>query len=328
MEKINQLKNIIDRNTFLKDSLEEKKEKIQEDISAINNEASSLTELKDFLMTVSANYRDQLCNLFTSLVTEALTSIFEKDIRFNIRLYSYRNEPAIDISVIEDNLEVDPQKSCGGGLNDVISFVIKIIFIYLKRSSKIIILDEPLTNSRYMKPTWQRWYVLDILEMNGVNYDQVAMVDVDTMVRWDAPNFFELTDRKFSAVVDQDNIGWVKQSIEAYQHMFKDVKLDWTDYFNCGFVVVNEKHKELCYKILKFWDDNDGELQTIQLTIQKGTDQTPVNYMAFKYFGSKINYFPKTFNSKLTQKRVAQFHKQTDKVQLTMVKQAMEKVLG
>ena len=54
MEKINQLKNIIDRNTFLKDSLEEKKEKIQEDISAINNEASSLTELKDFLMTVSA----------------------------------------------------------------------------------------------------------------------------------------------------------------------------------------------------------------------------------------------------------------------------------
>ena len=144
MEKINQLKNIIDRNTFLKDSLEEKKEKIQEDISAINNEASSLTELKDFLMTVSANYRDQLCNLFTSLVTEALTSIFEKDIRFNIRLYSYRNEPAIDISVIEDNLEVDPQKSCGGGLNDVISFVIKIIFIYLKRSSKIIILYEPL----------------------------------------------------------------------------------------------------------------------------------------------------------------------------------------
>ena len=144
MEKINQLKNIIDRNTFLKDSLEEKKEKIQEDISAINNEASSLTELKDFLMTVSANYRDQLCNLFTSLVTEALTSIFEKDIRFNIRLYSYRNEPAIDISVIEDNLEVDPQKSCGGGLNDVISFVIKIIFIYLKRSSKIIILDAPV----------------------------------------------------------------------------------------------------------------------------------------------------------------------------------------
>ena len=144
MEKIKELKTLIDKNTFIKDSLEEKKNKIQNDIDEINKETGSLLELKDFLMTVSANYRDQLCNLFTSLVTEALTSIFEKDIKFNIKLYSYRYEPAIDVSVIENDLEVDPQKSCGGGLNDIISFVVKIIFIYLKKSSKIIILDEPL----------------------------------------------------------------------------------------------------------------------------------------------------------------------------------------
>ena len=144
MEKIKQLKSIVEKNTFLKDSLENKKEKIQQDIRNINDENKILLELKEFLLTVSANYRDQLCNLFTSLVTEALSSIFERDIKFQINLYSYRKEPAIDISVIENNLEVDPQKSCGGGLNDIISFVIKIIFIHLKKSSKIIILDEPL----------------------------------------------------------------------------------------------------------------------------------------------------------------------------------------
>ena len=144
MEKINELKSIVEKNTFLKDSLESKREKIQQDIKKINDNNKILLELKEFLLTVSANYRDQLCNLFASLVTEALSSIFEKDIRFKINLYSYRNEPAIDISVIEDELEIDPQKSCGGGLNDIISFVIKIIFIHLKKSSKIIILDEPL----------------------------------------------------------------------------------------------------------------------------------------------------------------------------------------
>ena len=144
MEKINQLKSIVEKNTFLKDSLENKREKIQQDIKKINDDTKILLELKEFLLTVSANYRDQLCNLFASLVTEALSSIFERDIRFKIKLYSYRNEPAIDISVIENDLEIDPQKSCGGGLNDIISFVIKIIFIHLKKSSKIIILDEPL----------------------------------------------------------------------------------------------------------------------------------------------------------------------------------------
>ena len=60
------------------------------------------------------------------------------------------------------------------------------------------------------------------------------------------------------------------------------------------------------------------------LSILRAMTYTPdnANYKNYK------KYFPKTFNSKLTQKRVAQFHKQTDKVQLTMVKQAMNKVLG
>ena len=56
----------------------------------------------------------------------------------------HRNEPAIDILVIENELEVDPQKSCGGGVNDIISLVLKIIFIYLKNSNRILILDESL----------------------------------------------------------------------------------------------------------------------------------------------------------------------------------------
>ena len=163
-----------------------------------------------------------------------------------------------------------------------------------KNNVELFLLNEELSDATYMKPTWQRWYVFDILDLNGVNYDQVAMVDVDTMIRWDAPNFFELTDRKFSAVVDQDNIGWVKQSIDGYQHMFPNVKLDWTDYFNCGFVVLNEKHKELCKTIINFWDSNEVELTTLQNTLSKGTDQTPVNYMVKR--DVEVNYLSKKFN--------------------------------
>ena len=75
---------------------------------------------------------------------------------------------------------------------------------------------------------------------------------------------------------------------------FPDVKLDWTDYFNCGFVVLNEKHKDLCTDILMFWEDNDGELTMIQNTISKGTDQTPVNYIVKR--DVEINYLSKKFN--------------------------------
>ena len=163
-----------------------------------------------------------------------------------------------------------------------------------KNNVELFILNEELTDSKYMKPTWQRWYVLDILELNNINYDQVAMVDVDTMVKWDTPNFFEMTDNKFSAVVDNDNIGWIKQSIDGYRHFFKS-NLDWTGYFNCGFVVLNRKHKELCNSIIDFWDNNAGELVLLQSTLSKGTDQTPVNYIV-KESEFDVNYLPKTFN--------------------------------
>ena len=70
--------------------------------------------------------------------------------------------------------------------------------------------------------------------------------------------------------------------------------MDWIDYFNCGFVVLNEKHKELCKNIVNFWKDNLDELTTIQNTLSKGTDQTPVNYMVKR--DVEVNYLSKKFN--------------------------------
>ena len=44
---------------------------------------------------------------------------------------------------------------------------------------------------------WQRYYLFDILEANEVEYDQVLMVDADTIVHPECPNFFEMTEKGF-----------------------------------------------------------------------------------------------------------------------------------
>ena len=144
MEKIKDLSSLIEKNKILEEEYLKKVEKERKERENLEDENLTLTELKEFLFQISANYREDICSLFTNLVTEALTSIFEKEIKFEIKLYSYRNEPAVDITVTEEDLEVDPQKSCGGGVNDIISLVLKIIFIYLKNSNRILILDESL----------------------------------------------------------------------------------------------------------------------------------------------------------------------------------------
>lgn len=164
-----------------------------------------------------------------------------------------------------------------------------------KHDVEIFVLDTPLYSKDLMKPTWQRWHVLEILEANNVNYDQVALVDADTLIHPDAPNFFDLTNHEFAAVQDDLMVEWVHNSIEGYKDFFPDVNIDWTTYFNCGFVVINENHKALCKRITDFYYANLEELRNRQHnTLKKGSDQTPVNYMANEF--GKVNFLNKKWN--------------------------------
>ncbi len=161
-----------------------------------------------------------------------------------------------------------------------------------KNNIDLIVLDEPITDTSYTKPTWQRWYVWDILENNNLDYDKIALVDVDTMVRWDSPNIFNEINNEIGVCVDNDNVGWVNDSIKGYKHMF-DTELDWTEYFNCGMVVLPKSSKNFCKEITQFWEKHHSELHHLQETLRKGTDQTPVNYIAKKY---KIKFLNKKWN--------------------------------
>ena len=53
-------------------------------------------------------------------------------------------------------------------------------------------MDEPIRDPDEMKMTWQRWRVHELLKSSGISYEKVLMVDVDTMVHWNAPNIFKL----------------------------------------------------------------------------------------------------------------------------------------
>ena len=60
---------------------------------------------------------------------------------------------------------------------------------------ELFVLTEEIVDHDVMGICWQRWYIFDLLESNGIEYDQVLSVDADTIVHPDCPNFFEMTDR-------------------------------------------------------------------------------------------------------------------------------------
>ena len=167
-----------------------------------------------------------------------------------------------------------------------------------KHNCKLIVLQDPLYDTEWMRPTWQRWHVYEILEHNNIEYDQVAMIDIDTMVRWDAPNIFEVSEGRYTGVIDDLSIEWLYNSIVGYKEYFPNVNLQWDKYINNGMLVLpKEKSKEFCKKVIEFYLANVDSLRDKQhVSLKKGTDQTPINYLALETFGEDINYISKKYN--------------------------------
>ena len=150
-----------------------------------------------------------------------------------------------------------------------------------KHDCEFVEFSEPIEEDMFkFRVNWQKSiFVFDELERRGIDYDQIALVDSSFMIKWDAPNFFDLTDHKFTAWYDKDNMKWIYDSIQGYKDFFDGFELDQSKYVNSGFIVFNEKHKEFFSSFKKLYYDNvDTFVELQDKIVKKGTEQTPLNY--------------------------------------------------
>lgn len=150
---------------------------------------------------------------------------------------------------------------------------------------------------------YQRDWVLYILDHNKIEYDQVLIVDADTIVHPDCPNFFNETDGKYCGVVNNGCYEWTQRSIDAWHYyMFPDMEPPRTwEYFNTGFIIVNEGHKDFFSKVQEFYLNNKDILFDIR-TNKKYKDlqipavgQTVINFLV-KKFNVEVKLLPECYN--------------------------------
>ena len=153
-----------------------------------------------------------------------------------------------------------------------------------KYDHELLTLTEPVTDMNYMGIIWQRYFLFDILDANELEFDQICIVDADTIVHPDTPDFFKLTNHNYTLVHDYGNFDWILRSMENYnKHLFTDQPIfNWYEYFNSGFQVVNNSHREFFKTMRDFYNDNNEMIRWLQKTYGVGTDQTPLNYLLRK----------------------------------------------
>ena len=161
---------------------------------------------------------------------------------------------------------------------------------------ELFVLNDLLLLQEQMAVCWQRYYLFDILDANNIEYDQILMVDADTIVHPECPNFFEMTDRKMCGVHNEGSYDWIIRSIENYgKYFFNGHILDFWKYIDCGFLIVNETHRNFYTQVIDFYNENDKLLKQVEKEWNAGTDQTPVNILIeeqcvdFKWFPYEFN---------------------------------------
>jgi hypothetical protein len=167
------------------------------------------------------------------------------------------------------------------------------------KNATVIVLEEPIVDLEKMTPIIQRHYVFDLLDFNGIKYEQVLMVDADTIVHPNCPNFFDDTEMKFSAIHNEGDYDWLIRSVENYEYEFYgndrvDMKWIWK-YINAGFIITNASYKLLHETVIETYWNNFNKIIDLQKKYGVGTDQPLLN-MIIRHGNWDVNILPYKYN--------------------------------
>lgn len=166
-----------------------------------------------------------------------------------------------------------------------------------KNDVELFVMNDLIADNDEMGICWQRYYLFDVFENNNLKYNKILIVDADTIVHPDCPNFFQEVGDNYIGVNCDGCYEWVNRSINSYhKHLFSDMdKIKPWEYINGGFQIVNKNHKDFFKKVTDFYWENVNELIFAQETFKVGTDQTVINFLLKKY-DIKVDRLPVCYN--------------------------------
>jgi hypothetical protein len=130
------------------------------------------------------------------------------------------------------------------------------------------------------RATWTRWFdVFPLIEESGIEFDKIAVIDGSTIIKWNAPNFFEACDDNLTAFKALENVNWVYEGVQGYKKFFNEFEFNLMSYIDCGFQVFTKKHKQFLNELKEFYYANYDQIMELQKTVRRGTDQPVYNYL-------------------------------------------------
>ncbi len=143
-----------------------------------------------------------------------------------------------------------------------------------KHNIDFIVVNKKLPNVKFC--VWHKEFVFDFI---GDKYEKIALVDFDTLVHWDAPNFFDLYNDEFCGVLENESLFWIQNSLNAFRDNFaelRNVEITLSEYINGGVLFFHKSHKNFFEKLKAFYIQNKPAFDNWNVP-NTGKEQTILN---------------------------------------------------
>jgi len=144
--KIRELKANINQQIGECNALRLKKEQVELRLMEIDSKIATQEKASLFLQTLSDETRQMIIDKISSIVTDALKKVLDKNLAFEMQLSTERNQADIKFLVkdLTMNKSYEILNSFGGGLADIVSFPLRVSLLlkWSPQLSRILIMDE------------------------------------------------------------------------------------------------------------------------------------------------------------------------------------------
>lgn len=148
-EQLEERKRVYNQRLGQQRQLLREKEELERQLLEVKERQQLLEKVRTLLHKVSEYARQQACREIEQMITSALQSVFNSDIKFRIETSETRGRTEMEFYVVSSyggaEVVTRPQDARGGGVVDVVSLALRIALLQIYRPllPGPIILDEP-----------------------------------------------------------------------------------------------------------------------------------------------------------------------------------------
>ena len=143
MTTVSELRTVVNKSLATRDALYKEQTMLLAEHEDIVNAYINTQKAKEVIHQVAQKTLEQLSVNVSSLVTQALKSVFDDPYIFLVEFCTKRNQTECEFYIQRRGCKIDPLDASGGGVADIISFALRAVFLKLSGQRPLLLLDEP-----------------------------------------------------------------------------------------------------------------------------------------------------------------------------------------